>query len=124
MALTFLDFSYCGDHLASDGIIYLQGTGGDLANMDISCHGSFMQHADGSCDTSHDTNYPTRFYNIVESYGKGVWDLNPYVHSFVIFGNYGNKKDFVTFDPQSIGIEPYSLMAIVCGDQLVTYYII
>jgi len=49
-------FSYCGDHLADYGVIYLQGTNGALADMDIDCDG--LQGGpgdDGRCGSSSDT---------------------------------------------------------------------
>ncbi|KAJ3499360.1 hypothetical protein NLG97_g387 [Lecanicillium saksenae] len=112
-----LDFCYCGDHLASDGIIYLQGTHGNLVNMDIDCDGA-LGEGDGSCDPSTDTQGQTTFGDIVKGYNKGVEDLNAYIHSFVVLGNEGKKKGYVEFDPQSVGIEPLSIVAVVCGDKL------
>ncbi|KAJ2983003.1 hypothetical protein NQ176_g1009 [Zarea fungicola] len=111
------DFCYCGDHLPSDGIVYLQGTGGSLVNMDINCNGG-PRDGDGSCDKSTDNQPLTYFREISESYNNGS-DLNAYVHPFVTFGNYGTKRSYPTFDPRSVGIEPYSIMAVVCGDKLV-----
>jgi hypothetical protein len=55
----------------------------------------------------------------VQSFGQGVDDLNAFVHPYVVFGNVGSKAGFTNFDPQSQGIEPLSLMAVVCGDKMV-----
>ncbi|KAJ2970506.1 hypothetical protein NQ176_g8153 [Zarea fungicola] len=114
------DFSYCGDHLASDGIVYLQGTGGSLANMDINCSGYNYDPYGGQswCDDGLDSLRWTRFDDIVARYQNGGPGLSPYIHSFITFGNFGTKKGYVPFDPQSVGIEPLSIMAVVCGDKL------
>ncbi|KAH8819279.1 family 75 glycoside hydrolase [Xylogone sp. PMI_703] len=115
-------FSYCGDHLNDYGIVYLQGTGGALADMDIDCDG--LQHGpgdDGRCGNSGDTQSQTSFEDTVASYRKGVSDLNAFVHPYVVFGNVGNHNgQFTEFDPTSVGIQPLSVMAVVCNGQM--YY--
>ncbi|KAL7793739.1 glycoside hydrolase family 75 protein [Trichoderma ceciliae] len=111
------NFSYCGDHLNDYRIMYLQGTGGNLVNMDIDCDGA-LGTGDGSCDSSEDTQSQTSFKDTVASYKKGIKDLNAYVHSFVVLGNEGSKSGYVTFDPQSVGVEPLSIVAVVCGNQM------
>jgi hypothetical protein len=96
------------------GVVYLQGSGGALADMDIDCDG--VQHGkgdDGRCGSSGDTQSETSFKDTVASYNKGVSDLNAFVHPYVVFGNEGSKG---SFDPQSKGIKPLSLMAVVCGN--------
>ncbi|TVY39516.1 Endo-chitosanase [Lachnellula occidentalis] len=106
-------FSYCGDHLNDYKVIYLQGTGGAMADMDIDCDG--VQHGkgdDGRCDSSGDTQSQTSFADTVASYNKGVKDLNAFVHPYVVFGNVGSKG---SFDPKSKGVEPLSLMAVFYG---------
>ncbi|TVY24767.1 Endo-chitosanase [Lachnellula hyalina] len=109
-------FFYCGDHLDDYQVIYLQGTGGAMADMDIDCDGE--QHGkgdDGRCGPSDDTQSQTSFEDTVASYNKGVTDLNAFVHPYVVFGNVGSKG---SFDPQSKGVEPLSLMAVVCGGKM------
>jgi hypothetical protein len=39
------------------------------------------------------------------------------VHTFVVFGNDGTSP---SFDPEKYGIEPLSVMAVVCGNKLVS----
>ncbi|OAQ69232.1 glycoside hydrolase family 75 [Pochonia chlamydosporia 170] len=112
------DFSYCGDHITDSGIIYLQGNGGSLVNMDIDCDGA-LGKGDGSCDSSTDTQSQTTFQDEIRSYKKGIKDLNAYVHPYVVLGNEGKKKGYVNFDPQQYGIEPLSIVAVKCGDQLI-----
>ncbi|OAA62393.1 glycoside hydrolase family 75 protein [Akanthomyces lecanii RCEF 1005] len=111
------DFSYCGDHLESDGILYVQGKGHKLTNMDIDCDG-ILSKKHGDCDSSGDIQHETRFKAEVQSYKKGLKDLDAYVHSYVVLGNEGSKHNYIEFDPQSVGIEPLSVVAVVCGDKM------
>ncbi|PNP44113.1 hypothetical protein TGAMA5MH_04398 [Trichoderma gamsii] len=112
--------SYCGDHLNDYGIVYLQSTGGRLANMDIDCDGIQGGPADdGRCGDSSDTQSITAFQDTVASYGTGQRDLDANAHPYVVFGNDGSRPGWKTFDPQSVGVEPLSVMAVVCNNQLV-----
>ncbi|UKZ91749.1 uncharacterized protein TrAFT101_006719 [Trichoderma asperellum] len=112
--------SYCGDHLNDYGIVYLQGTGGKLTNMDVDCDGIQGGPADdGRCGDSSDTQDTTAFADTVASYGTGQQDLDANAHPYVVFGNDGSKPGWKTFDPQSVGIEPLSVMAVVCNNQLI-----
>ncbi|PNP45152.1 hypothetical protein TGAMA5MH_03203 [Trichoderma gamsii] len=111
------NFSYCGDHLNDYGIMYLQGTGGNLVNMDIDCDGA-LGTGDGSCDSSQDTQGETAFKDTITSYKAGVKDLNAYIHSYVVLGNEGSKSGYVTFEPESVGVDPLSLVAVVCGNKM------
>ncbi|KAH0524326.1 hypothetical protein TsFJ059_006854 [Trichoderma semiorbis] len=111
------NFSYCGDHLSDYRIMYLQGTGGNLVNMDIDCDGA-LGTGDGSCDSSEDTQGQTSFQSTVAGYKKGIKDLNAYIHSFVVLGNEGSKSGYVTFDPRSVNVQPLSIVAVVCGNQM------
>ncbi|SPO04387.1 related to chitosanase precursor [Cephalotrichum gorgonifer] len=113
-------FSYCGDRLDSSNIVYIQGTGGALTNMDIDCDGAQGGPADdGRCASSRDTQSITSFQSTVEGYGYGISDLDANVHPYVVFGNTGSKSGWKTFDPESVGIEPLSIIAVVCGDKLI-----
>ncbi|KAK0657769.1 glycoside hydrolase family 75 protein [Cercophora newfieldiana] len=115
-------FSYCGDHLSSGKVVYIQGTGGSLADMDIDCDGvQGGPQDDGRCayNRSPDLQDTTAFQNTVARYRAGVSDLNTYVHPYVVFGNTGSKEGWRTFDPMSSGVQPLSVMAVVCGDKLV-----
>lgn len=113
------DFSYCGDHLKDYGIMYLQGTNGNLVNMDIDCDGA-LGTGDGSCDSSQDTQGDTAFKDTIKSYKAGIKDLNAYVHSYVVLGNEGSKSGYVTFEPESVGVDPLSVVAVVCGNKMVS----
>ncbi|KAH7347824.1 fungal chitosanase [Plectosphaerella cucumerina] len=114
------DFAYCGDHLKESKIIYLQGQNGQFVNMDIDCDGVQGGPADdGRCQSSNDTQSQTTFQWDVEHYNAGQKDLDANVHPYVVFGNEGEKPNWPTFDPQKHGIEPLSIMAVVCNNQLV-----
>ncbi|KAJ4286652.1 hypothetical protein N0V88_007944 [Collariella sp. IMI 366227] len=129
--------SYCGDHLSTNGVIYLQGRNGHLTNMDVDCDGlrgpggnpssrtrSRVAAADQRCSASlsPDIQNQTAFQSIVASYNKpGLKDLDPYVHPYVVFGNAAGtqgRKGWKEFDPKKYGVKPLSVMAVVCGDQM------
>ncbi|KAM0327181.1 hypothetical protein ACHAQA_006313 [Verticillium albo-atrum] len=113
------DFDYCGDFLDKYDIVYLQGRDGQLVNMDIDCDGLQDGPADdGRCRSSDDTQSQTSFQWDVDNYGAGQEDLDANVHPYVVFGNEGTKKDWPTFDPKEHGIEPLSIMAVVCNNSL------
>jgi len=115
-----LAFSYCGDHLTDYNIIYLSGTGGALVNMDIDCDGTQGGPADdGRCGKSDDTQSITSFQSVVKSYNRGINDLDAKIHSYVVFGNTASKPGGKVFDPESVGIRPLSIMAVVCGNKMV-----
>ncbi|KAK4444123.1 fungal chitosanase of glycosyl hydrolase group 75-domain-containing protein [Podospora aff. communis PSN243] len=114
-------YSYCGDHL-DDGIIYIQGKNGALADMDIDCDGVQGGPADdGRCafNKSPDMQDTTAFQNSISRYRTGISDLNTYVHPYVVFGNTGRKDGWRTFDPTEYGVQPLSVIAVICGDKLV-----
>ncbi|KAI0813791.1 chitosanase [Xylaria sp. FL0064] len=115
------DFTYCGDRLSSAGIIYQQGTGGALSDMDVDCDGVQGSPADdGRCGNSGDTQSVTSFADTVAGYGvAGVEDLDANIHPYVVFGNVGSNPGYTNFDPREYGVEPLSVIAVVCGDQLI-----
>jgi hypothetical protein len=113
-------FSYCGDHLDDYGIIYLQGVGGALADMDVDCDG--LQGGvgdDGRCGSSEDTQSQTAFEDTVVGYNVGLTELNSFIHMYVVFGNQGTLSGYVNFDPTAYGVQPLSVMAVVCSGQMV-----
>jgi hypothetical protein len=85
--------------------------------MDVDCDGS------GRCGDSPDQKSETRWPDLVQSYsdiaGSHVDDLDANNVSYVVFGNEGSAPDYTTFDPTSKGVQPLSVMAVVCGDQMV-----
>lgn len=88
--------------------------------MDIDCDG--LQGGagdDGRCNSSTDTQNQTSFRETLALYADGVPELNANVHPYVVFGNTGSRRGYVNFDPQSKGIRPLSVMAVVCNNRLV-----
>ncbi|KAF1991215.1 glycoside hydrolase family 75 protein [Aulographum hederae CBS 113979] len=113
-------YSYCAD--TTSNILYIKGPSTKLANMDIDCDGTQDGPGDdGRCGSSDDTQGTTSFADTVAGYNKGVDDLNAYVHPYVVFGNADDSGsgNYETFDPREYGVEPLSLMAVVCGDKLI-----
>ena len=114
--------SYCGDHIEDYGIVYLQGPR-KLANMDVDCDGAQGgPQDDGRCDASRTTIPHTAVSYIIQDLDVGIHDLKPHHHSFVVFGNSGTaeKDGWETFDPREVGVHKTSVMAVVCGDQMVS----
>lgn len=102
--------------------MYLQGTNGNLVNMDIDCDGSQTDGGDGSCKPSEDTQNQTAFQDTIVSYKVGISDLDAYIHSYVVLGNDNddNTAGYISFKPESYGVEPLSIVAVVCGNQMVS----
>lgn len=93
--------------------------------MDVCCDGIPADESpadDGRCETDPTYLSITAFQYLVEGYGTGQRDLDANVHPYVVFGNTAEEgnEGWPTFDPQAYGIEPLSLMAVVCGDKLVS----
>lgn len=89
--------------------------------MDIDCDGIQNGPAnDGRCGSSSDTQSQTSFQDTVKGYGTGQKDLDAFIHPYVVFGNDGSKPNWPKFDPQSVGVQPLSVMAVVCNNKLVS----
>nr|POF15535.1 endo-chitosanase [Quercus suber] len=103
-------FAYCGD---ISGAIFLHsaGNGGQYDNMDIDCDGA--NDKAGACANDPSGQSITAFQDQVSQFG--ISDLDANVHPYVVFGNSGSSP---TFDPTSQGMQPLSLMAVVCNNQL------
>ncbi|KAK4222396.1 glycoside hydrolase family 75 protein [Podospora fimiseda] len=110
--------SYCGDYANSTNIVYIKGPGQSFANMDIDCDGEQGGPNDGRC-RGGDTKSATSFQAIVRGYNKGIQDLNANIHPYVVFGNLGSQPGWRTFEPQKVDILPLSIVAVVCGNQLI-----
>lgn len=100
-------FAYCGD---IEGVVYLHGSGNDgqFDNMDIDCDGK--NGKGGNCGADVTGQDQTSFRDQLSQFGIDELDAN--VHPYVVFGN--DK-----FDPQQYGMEPLSVMAVVCNNQVV-----
>lgn len=92
--------------------------------MDIDCDGNqdepLSDANDGRCGNSGDTQSDTSFQDTVRGYG--ISNLNAYVHPYVVFGNAADRgrAGYATFDPAEYGIEPLSIMVVVCNKQVVS----
>jgi hypothetical protein len=88
--------------------------------MDVDCDG--LQGGvgdDGRCGSSEDTQSQTAFEDTVVGYNVGLTELNSFIHMYVVFGNQGTLSGYVNFDPTSYGVQPLSVMAVVCSGQMV-----
>lgn len=116
------DFDYCGDRLKDDKVLYIQGKQGNLPNMDVDCDGIQLSPADdGRCGSSTDMQSVTSFADVLRSYSTDARDLDANIHPYVVFGNKGTREGYKTFDPRKYGIEPLSVMAVVCNNKLVCH---
>ncbi|KAL2819582.1 chitosanase [Aspergillus cavernicola] len=106
-------WGYCQRYMNDQGF-YIKGPGNDLANMDVDCDGQNVQ-GDGRCANSPDVKFETAFKDDVQAFG--IPDLNSYIHPYVVLGNIG--RYYPTFDPQSVGVQPLSVVAVICGDKLI-----
>ncbi|KAJ5110399.1 hypothetical protein N7532_000934 [Penicillium argentinense] len=99
-------FGYCGD---IDGVIYPHSSanGGEYDNMDVDCDG--LNDKDGDCGADETGQGETAFKVQLSQYG--IEDLDANLHPYVVFGN-------TNFDPQQYGMEPLSVMAVVCNNQV------
>ncbi|KAK2626019.1 hypothetical protein QTJ16_004281 [Diplocarpon rosae] len=117
-------FSYCGSRLR-DGVVYISGERGQMADMDVDCDGTQRPRLgdDGRCGTSSDTQSMTSFRGDVGSYGRSIQDLNAFVHPYVVFGNSASRDlpGYVQYDPWGDGVHPLSVVATVCGNGKMFY---
>ncbi|KAL6693474.1 chitosanase [Trichoderma pleuroticola] len=100
--------SYCGD-LA--GAIFLKGSSGNYDNLDIDCDGA--NNSAGACANDPSGQSQTAFKDTVRTFG--ISDLDANIHPYVVFGNSGSSP---SFNPQSSGMQPLSVMAVVCNNQV------
>ncbi|KAF4542709.1 uncharacterized protein LTHEOB_7439 [Lasiodiplodia theobromae] len=103
-------FAYCADISANTIYLHSDANGGQYADMDVDCDGANL--GAGDCANDPTGQSQTAFQWIVAD-KYGIDDLDANVHSYVVFGN-----DDPAFDPQQHGMEPLSVMAVVCGGQL------
>ena len=93
--------------------MYLKGPDGTYADMDIDCDG--LNASTGLCNNDPSGQSQTAFQSEVQ--GFGIADLDAHVHPYVVLGNEGADP---SFDPQSAGVMPLSVVAVVCNGQLVS----
>ena len=91
--------------------MFLKGEN-EYDNLDIDCDGA--NNSAGDCANDPTGQGQTAFKDTVQSFG--IEDLDANLHSYVVFGNEGADP---SFSPQEHGVEPLSIMAVVCNDQVV-----
>ncbi|KAF2250989.1 glycoside hydrolase family 75 protein [Trematosphaeria pertusa] len=114
------DTVYCKDNASS--AIYLKDTSGGYADVDIDCDGAGM--GTGDCGDDQSGQSQTAFKDLVQEYSNNaIDDLNTHIHTFVVLGNDNSPDEGdggAPFDPTAdAGIEPLSVVAVVCGEKLV-----
>ncbi|KNG89433.1 chitosanase [Aspergillus nomiae NRRL 13137] len=103
-------FEYCGD---IEGAIFMHSSakGGQYTNMDVDCDGANNSH--GKCSNDPSGQGQTAFKDEVKKFG--ISDLDANLHPYIVFGN---EDDSPEFKPQKHGMEPLSVIAVVCKGQL------
>lgn len=91
--------------------MFLKGEN-EYDNLDIDCDGA--NNSAGDCANDPTGQGQTAFKDTVQSFG--IEDLDANLHSYVVFGNEGADP---SFSPQEHGVEPLSITAVVCNDQVV-----
>lgn len=81
--------------------------------MDIDCDGA--NNSAGACSNDPSGQGETAFKDTVQSFG--IEDLDANIHPYVVFGNEGADP---SFSPEQFGMQPLSVMAVVCNDQVVS----
>lgn len=81
--------------------------------MDIDCDGA--NNSAGACSNDPSGQGETAFKDTVQSFG--IDDLDANIHPYVVFGNEGDNP---SFSPEQFGMQPLSIMAVVCNDQVVS----
>jgi len=82
--------------------------------MDVDCDGA--NNSGGKCANDPSGQGITAFQSEVSGLNAGIDDLDANLHTYVVFGNEGDSP---SFDPQSHGMVPLSVMAVVCNNQVV-----
>lgn len=78
-----------------------------------------MNAGEGDCYNDPTGQSQTAFKDSVQEFG--IDDLDSHIHTFVVLGNDNSADEGdggKSFDPQSVGIKPLSVVAVVCGDNL------
>ena len=88
--------------------------------MDIDCDGVRQEPNNGRCGTNPSDQSTTSFRSRVQGYDAGIVDLDPYRHSFVVFGNTGTKDGYVNFSPRDHGVNPLSVMVALTANSMVS----
>ncbi|ORY14365.1 fungal chitosanase of glycosyl hydrolase group 75-domain-containing protein [Clohesyomyces aquaticus] len=109
------DTVYCKDD--TSGAIYLKDTSNGYADMDIDCDG--LNAGEGDCFNDPTGQSMTAFQSDAQKFG--IDDLDAHIHTYVVLGNDNSASEGnggEKFDPKSAGIEPLSVVAVVCGGKM------
>ncbi|KAF2014748.1 glycoside hydrolase family 75 protein, partial [Aaosphaeria arxii CBS 175.79] len=109
------DTQYCEDPASK--ALYLKDNKNGYADLDIDCDGA--NNSGGKCGNDPTGQGQTAFRDTVKEFG--IPDLDANIHSYIVLGNDNSVEEGdggEKFDPQSLGIKPLSVVAIVCGGQL------
>ena len=109
------DFCYCDEFMDGKGF-YIRGTGHNLVGMQVDCDGD-QEGLTKRCGNSKDTQSQTSFKPDVQAFG--ISDLRADIHPYVVLGNEGSAPGYTTFDPRSVGVEPLSIVAVVCNGKMI-----
>ena len=85
--------------------------------MDIDCDG--LNADQGDCFNDPTGQSQTAFKSEVQQFG--IEDLDSHIQTYVVLGNDNSAEEGdggEKFDPTSVGIQPLSVVAVVCGDNL------
>ncbi|KAH3907350.1 hypothetical protein HBI56_185100 [Parastagonospora nodorum] len=110
---------YCMDKTSN--IVFLKNQQGGFADMDIDCDGAGK--GQGGCSDDPTGLGDTSFKSQLQDLTKGaVKDLNTNKHTFVVLSNFiindaqGDSRK--PFDIETAGVEPLSIVAVICGNQM------
>ncbi|KAF2475135.1 putative chitosanase CSN1 [Lindgomyces ingoldianus] len=109
------DTVYCKDD--ASGAIYLKDTGNGYADMDIDCDG--VNASEGACSNDPTGQSMTAFQDDVQKFG--IDDLDAHIHTYVVLGNDNSASEGnggEKFNPTDAGIQPLSVVAVVCGGNM------
>ena len=96
-------------------MIYLKGPSGQYDDMDIDCDGA--NHSAGKCANDPSGQPDLAFDDTLQGYNVGLQHLDAHIHPYVVLGNEDGSP---TFNPQSKGVKPLSVVAVVCNGNLVS----
>lgn len=85
--------------------------------MDIDCDGA--NNSAGACSNDPSGQGETAFKDTVQSFG--IDDLDANIHPYVVFGNEGADP---SFSPEQFGMQPLSVVAVVCNNQVVSLHLL
>ncbi|KAL7917457.1 glycoside hydrolase family 75 protein [Trichoderma austrokoningii] len=90
------------------------GSNGNYDNMGIDCDG--VNNSSGACPNDPSGQSETASKVTVQSFSINNLDVN--LHLYVVFGNKGANP---SFSPKQFSIQPLSVIAVVCNNQVVSH---